>query len=81
MEASGLFTSADEKIIFMNLADVIALTLDLIALLTPACGGVEEEETYKDAGTFVGEVFLQMVKHDTQLDSLKTTGIDEYLDV
>ncbi|GJJ70554.1 hypothetical protein EMPS_02903 [Entomortierella parvispora] len=61
MEASGLFTSADEKIIFMNLADVITLTLDLIALLTPACGGVEDEGTYDDAGTFVGEVFLQMI--------------------
>lgn len=80
MEASGLFTSADEKTIFMNLADVITLTLDLIALLTPACGGVEEEETYNDAGTFVGEVFLQMVTRFTSR-LLKTICIDEYLDV
>ncbi|KAG0053694.1 hypothetical protein BGZ83_000578 [Gryganskiella cystojenkinii] len=61
MESSGLFTAADEKIIFMNLTDVIALTLDFIALLTPACGGVESESEYSDAGTFVGEVFLQMM--------------------
>ncbi|KAF9194572.1 hypothetical protein BGZ50_006085 [Haplosporangium sp. Z 11] len=60
MAASHLFTQADEKIIFTNLADVIALTLDFIALLTPACGG-DTEGKYDDSGTFVGEAFLQMM--------------------
>ncbi|KAF9415575.1 hypothetical protein BGZ94_000061 [Podila epigama] len=60
MAASNLFTQADEKMIFTNLSDVISLTLDFIALLTPACGG-EAEESYDDAQTFVGEAFIQMI--------------------
>ncbi|KAF9926697.1 hypothetical protein FBU30_003773 [Linnemannia zychae] len=60
MSESSYFTQADEKIIFTNLGEVIALTLDFIALLTPACGGDKEEE-YDDSATFVGEAFLQMI--------------------
>ncbi|KAK3832844.1 MAG: hypothetical protein J3R72DRAFT_233754 [Linnemannia gamsii] len=59
MSESSLFTQADEKIIFTNLAEVVALTLDFIAFLTPACGGGTAEE-YDDSTTFVGEAFLQM---------------------
>ncbi|KAI1302996.1 hypothetical protein EDD11_005449 [Mortierella claussenii] len=59
MAESPLFTQADEKIIFMNLGEVIELTLDFIALLTPACGG-GVDEPYNDSATFVGEAFLQM---------------------
>ncbi|KAF9916032.1 hypothetical protein BX616_004763, partial [Lobosporangium transversale] len=59
MAESHLFTQADEKIIFMNLNEVIELTMDFVALLTPACGGATDEE-YNDATTFVGEAFLQM---------------------
>ncbi|KAG0379281.1 hypothetical protein BGX24_001039 [Mortierella sp. AD032] len=60
MSESSLFTQADEKIIFTNLAEVVALTLDFIAFLTPACGGGTAEE-YDDSTTFVGEAFLQMI--------------------
>ncbi|KAG0209136.1 hypothetical protein BGX28_010515 [Mortierella sp. GBA30] len=60
MMESHLFTAADEKIIFTNLADVIALTLDFVALLTPACGGSTNGQ-YDDSATFVGEAFLQMM--------------------
>ncbi|KAG0268840.1 hypothetical protein BGZ95_002298 [Linnemannia exigua] len=60
MSDSPLFTQADEKIIFTNLADVVALTLDFIAYLTPACGGGTTED-YDDSTTFVGEAFLQMI--------------------
>ncbi|KAF9157449.1 hypothetical protein BGX20_003949, partial [Mortierella sp. AD010] len=59
MEESNLFSQADEKIIFMNLGEVVELTLDFIALLTPACGG-GPDEVYNDSTTFVGEAFLQM---------------------
>lgn len=58
MADSNLFTPADEKIVFTNLGDVITLTLDFIALLTPACGG---DSAYDDSRTFVGEAFSQMV--------------------
>lgn len=58
MADSNLFTPADEKIVFTNLGDVITLTLDFIALLTPACGG---DKVYDDSRTFVGEAFSQMV--------------------
>lgn len=60
MSESPLFTQADVKIVFTNLADVVALTLDFIAFLTPACGGGTDEQ-YDDSTTFVGEAFLQMV--------------------
>ncbi|KAF9540190.1 hypothetical protein EC957_004589 [Mortierella hygrophila] len=60
MSESPLFTQADVKIVFTNLAEVVALTLDFIAFLTPACGGGVEEE-YDDSTTFVGEAFLQMI--------------------
>ncbi|KAG0211934.1 hypothetical protein BGX33_003960 [Mortierella sp. NVP41] len=60
MSESPLFTQADEKIIFTNLGDVVALTLDFIAFLTPACGG-GTNEAYDDSTTFVGEAFLQMI--------------------
>ncbi|KAG0301457.1 hypothetical protein BGZ98_008339 [Dissophora globulifera] len=60
MVESHQFTQADEKIVFMNLSEVIALTVDFIALLAPACGG-EPNESYNDAKTFVGEAFLQMM--------------------
>ncbi|KAF9955697.1 hypothetical protein BGZ72_003491 [Mortierella alpina] len=60
MRESHLFTAADEKIIFTNLAEVTALTLDFIALLTPACGG-STDGPYDDSSTFVGEAFLQMM--------------------
>ncbi|KAF9147414.1 hypothetical protein BG015_010964 [Linnemannia schmuckeri] len=60
MSDSPLFTQADVKIVFTNLADVVALTLDFIAFLTPACGGGTVEE-YDDSSTFVGEAFLQMI--------------------
>ncbi|KAF8932122.1 hypothetical protein BGZ58_007214 [Dissophora ornata] len=60
MAESHHFSPADEKIIFMNLGDVVALTLDFIALLTPACGG-GTSEAYSDDNTFVGEAFLQMI--------------------
>ncbi|KAF8958816.1 hypothetical protein BGZ46_001890, partial [Entomortierella lignicola] len=59
MAQSNLFTPADEKIIFMNLGEVVELSLDFIALLTPACGG-EADGVYNDDSTFVGEAFLQM---------------------
>ncbi|KAF9101958.1 hypothetical protein BGX27_011245 [Mortierella sp. AM989] len=59
MAQSSLFTQADEKIIFMNLGEIIELSLDFIALLTPACGG-GAGEVYNDGATFVGEAFLQM---------------------
>ncbi|KAG0334714.1 hypothetical protein BG004_000295, partial [Podila humilis] len=58
MAESSLFTPADEKIIFTNLGDVISLTLDFVALLTPACGG---REAYDDSRTFVGDAFIQMI--------------------
>ncbi|KAF9308230.1 hypothetical protein BG003_011398 [Podila horticola] len=58
MADSNLFTPADEKIVFTNLGDVITLTLDFIALLTPACGG---DSAYDDSRTFVGEAFSQMI--------------------
>lgn len=64
MRESHLFTAADEKIIFTNLAEVTALTLDFIALLTPACGG-STDGPYDDSSTFVGEAFLQMVSGAT----------------
>jgi hypothetical protein len=60
MSESSLFTQADVKIIFHNLVDVVTLTLDFIAFLTPACGGGTDDE-YDDSTTFVGEAFLQMV--------------------
>ncbi|KAF8938256.1 hypothetical protein BGZ47_008659 [Haplosporangium gracile] len=60
MSDSPLFTPADVKIVFTNLTDVVALTLDFIAFLTPACGGGTDEE-YDDSSTFVGEAFLQMI--------------------
>lgn len=60
MSESPLFTQADVKIVFTNLADVVALTLDFIAFLTPACGGGIDEE-YDDSTTFVGEAFSQTV--------------------
>ncbi|KAF9580872.1 hypothetical protein BGW38_002302 [Lunasporangiospora selenospora] len=60
MQASNQFTAADEKIIFTNLGEVISLTLDFVALLTPACGG-GLDQPYDDDGTFVGEAFLQMI--------------------
>jgi len=61
MSESPLFTPADGKMIFTNLGDVIAFTLDFIALLTPACGA-GTGEAYDDSATFVGEAFLQMVR-------------------
>ncbi|KAF9295124.1 hypothetical protein BGZ88_002749 [Linnemannia elongata] len=60
MSESPLFTQADVKIVFTNLADVVALTLDFIAFLTPACGGGIDEE-YDDSTTFVGEAFSQTI--------------------
>ncbi|KAF9957920.1 hypothetical protein BGZ65_001776 [Modicella reniformis] len=60
MTNSPLFTQADEKIIFMNLGEIIELSLDFVALLTPACGG-GPDVVYDDAATFVGEAFLQML--------------------
>ncbi|KAF9943340.1 hypothetical protein BGZ67_000019 [Mortierella alpina] len=60
MRESHLFTAADEKIIFTNLTEVTALTLDFIALLTPACGG-STDGPYDDSSTFVGEAFLQVM--------------------
>lgn len=64
MANSPLFTQADEKIIFMNLEEVIELSMDFAALLTPACSG-GSDEAYDDAATFVGEAFLQMVPRHT----------------
>jgi hypothetical protein len=60
MANSPLFTPADEKIIYMNLDEVIELSVDFAALLTPACGG-GADVGYDDAATFVGEAFIQMV--------------------
>ncbi|KAG0013313.1 hypothetical protein BGZ80_011158 [Entomortierella chlamydospora] len=73
MAESNLFSQADEKVIFMNLGEVVELTLDFIALLTPACGG-GPDEVYNDSTTFVGEAFLQMeasAQHLLELDSRK----------
>ncbi|KAF9363953.1 hypothetical protein BGX34_002933 [Mortierella sp. NVP85] len=60
MANSPLFTPADEKIIYMNLDEVIDLSVDFAALLTPACGG-GADVGYDDAATFVGEAFIQMM--------------------